>query len=97
MKTLVSEMDAAVKAFGKTPSGATFAPIPLIKEAIEEKIDDMPAAERAPFSKAVGDMGLYVQAITTQLAMPGVNVAMFAGTYVSQMKASVSSMAAALE
>ena len=57
----------------------------------------MPAAKRAPFSKAIADMGMYVQAISSQLAMPMVNVAMFAGTYVSQMKAAVSSMAAALE
>ena len=93
---LVEKMDVAVKEFGKAPSAATFAPIPQIKAAIEEKIDDMPLAKRAPFTKAMADMGLYVQAITTQLSMPMVDVSAFAGTYVPQMKAAIAAMAAEL-
>lgn len=97
MGALVSEMSTAVREFGKAPSGATFAPIPKIKDAIEEKIDGMPAAKAAVFNKAMADMGLYVQAISVQLSTPMVNIATFAGTYVAQMKAAVSAMAAELE
>lgn len=97
MAALIAEMDNAVKSFGKEPSAATFKAIPLIKDAVEAKIDDMPPAKRAAFSKAIADMGMYVQAITSQLAMPMVDIKMFAGTYVSQMKSAVASMAAALE
>lgn len=96
MPALVEELDAAIKAFGKDPTASTFKPISLIKVALDAKIDALPLAQRAPYGKPMSDLGLYVQTITTQLENPMLDIKMFAGNYVDQMKAAVIALASAI-
>ncbi len=94
MGELIDLLDKAISAFGATPSAATFKDISEIKEALDKKISDIPLAERAPYTKAMSNMNMFIESIRTQLNIPGYDIKNSAGTYVSQMQTSLAELAA---
>ena len=97
MCELVDLLDKAISAFGSTPSVATFNDIATIKEALDKKISDIPLAERAPYSKPMSNISMFVDSIRTQLQIPGYDIKNSAATYVSQMQSALAEFAAVVK
>ena len=95
LSELVDLFDQKLQAFSKNATTAVLMELDTIKNAMADKVNAKPLAERAPFNKALGNITTYVDAMKTQ-ANSGVDIAQFAGTYVSQMSASLAELAGLL-
>lgn len=93
MPDLLEILDKKISEFGADANATTFNEILPVKEALDKKINAIPLAKRGGYSGPLSNLNMYISTLKTQLANPVVDVSQFAGTYVSQMQASVAQMA----
>ena len=93
MPELLEILDKKISEFGADANATTFNEILPVKEALDKKINAIPLAKRGGYSGPLSNLNMYISTLKTQLANPVVDVSQFAGTYVSQMQASVAQMA----
>ena len=98
MKALVEELDKKITALNNTPGKNALEELKAVKNAIDGKVNELPVAERAKYTKPLSDIGMYIGTLDTQLSNPvtAASAGRFIGTYVSQMQTSASQLAAAL-
>ena len=66
-----------------------------IKEAISDKINLKPLAERGKFNKPLSEISMYLEALKPQMSLP--NPAQFVGIYAPKMEAALGELASLLE
>ena len=84
--------DKCVKEFGANVSAQAFAKIKAIATEINNKIEELPAKDRAGYMTAMSKISAFISAIDMQFRSSPASVASFAGTYVSQMRAEIAQM-----
>lgn len=92
---LVDEFDKELNAFESNPTMDLFNALVEIKSAMSDKIKHKPVAERAPFSKELSNISMYLDALKMQ--MNGPNPTQYVGTYVPQMATALSVIAGLLQ
>ena len=93
MLEILEILDKKISEFGSDANATTFDEVLSVKEILDKKINAIPLAKRGRYSEQLSTLNLYINALKIQLAIPGVGVGQFAGTYVPQMRASVAKMA----
>ena len=96
LQELVDIFDKKIQEFSKKPDNALLLEIDNLKNTINDKVNEKPIAERAPFGKPLANMGTYIDALKMQFQMGAGNPAQFVGTYVPQISASLAELAALL-
>ena len=93
MLEILEILDKKISEFGSDANATTFDEVLSVKGILDKKINAIPLAKRGRYSEQLSTLNLYINALKIQLAIPGVGVGQFAGTYVPQMRASVAKMA----
>ena len=96
LNELVDIFDKKLQEFSKNPGNASLADLDNIKNTMNDKVNEMPIAERAPFGKPLANIGMYIDALKTQFSMNALNPTQFVSTYVPQISASLAELAALL-
>ena len=96
LKELVDIFDKKLQEFSKKPGNSSLAELDNLKSTMSDKVNEKPLAERAPFSKPLSNIGMYIDALKTQFKMSPENPTQFVSTYVPQISASLSELAALL-
>ena len=96
LNELVDIFDKKFTSFVKTPTLDKVEEICTIKNAMNDQVNLMPLAERAPFAKAIGDMTPYIDALKMQLGSPLANASQFVGVYAPKIQSALSELAALL-
>lgn len=98
MQKLVEQLDIKVNVFKKHPDKYTFAELEKVKNAISDKVGEMPVSQRGKFSEPLSKIDMYVGTLKTQLSDPRTAnlVGQFLGTYIPQIQSAISELAAAL-
>ena len=91
LKELVNIFDKKLQELAKEPSVAAVSAISDIKNAMNDKVNEKPLADRAPFKKPLGDMGMFIDALSMQVSAGSTQ---FVGTYVPQIENALSELAA---
>lgn len=91
---LVDVLDKKVKELGKNPGLATLNAVADVKNAISDKVDEKPIAERAPYSQSLTNLTMYIDALKMQMNSPLANPTQFVSTYIPQMNAAIADLAA---
>ena len=94
LEELIDIFDKKLQEFSKKPGNATLAELDTLKNTMNDKVNEKPLAERAPFGKALANIGTYLDALKMQFKMDTANPAQFVGTYVPQISASLAELAA---
>lgn len=96
IKEVLDVFDKATKAFAENACKPTFDNVKAVKKALEEKVDSLEIAKRAPYTQSIAKIDTFINAINMQLSNPAMasSVQNFAGTYASQIKAEIVQMAA---
>ena len=90
LKDLVNIFDKELQELSKNPTPNTLATISDVKNAINDKINEKPIAERTPFKKPLGDMSMYIEALSMQINNGNTQ---FVGTYLPQIESALSELA----
>jgi len=93
LNELVDIFDKKLQELSKNPTVAVVSEIADIKNAMNDKINEKPVAERAPFKKPIGDMGMFIDALSMQVSAGSTQ---FVGTYVPQIETALSELASLL-
>lgn len=96
MAELVDIFDKKLQEFSREPSKASLTVLIDIKNAISDKVNEKPLAERAPFGTPIMNINMYLDALKMQFAAPGGNPTQYVGTYVPQISAALAQLAALL-
>ena len=89
---LVELFDKNLNEFSKKPSASTLAPLNQLQAAINEKINELPLAQRAPYATPLSNIGMYLDALKMQINT-GVGGTQFVGTYVPQITKALAELA----
>lgn len=93
LKELVDIFDKKLQVFSKAPSLSTLSELENIKNAMNDKVNEKPLGERATFSKPIGNIAMYIDALKMQLGNSAFNPTQFVGTYVPQISAALAELA----
>lgn len=96
LNELVDIFDKKLQEFSKNPGNALLCELDNLKNTMNNKVNEKPIAERAPFGKPLANIGMYIDALKTQFRMSVSNPAQFVSTYVPQISASLAELAALL-
>lgn len=96
LNELVDIFDKKLQEFSQKPGNASLADLDNLKNTMNNKVNEMPIAERAPFGKPLANIGMYIDALKTQFKMSALNPTQFVSTYVPQISASLAELAALL-
>ena len=96
LSELVDVFDKKLQEFSKNPSLTSLTELENIKNAMNDKVNEKPLAERANFGKSISNIAMYIEAMKMQFKMPGANPTQFVGTYVPQITASLAELQALL-
>lgn len=86
--------DKSVKDFGTNVNAQTYAKVKAIYNEINNKVEDLPAKDRAAYMSSMSKISTFISALDMQFKSSPAAVATFAGTYVSQMRAEIAQMMA---
>ena len=92
---LVDLFDKNLGSFKKNPTLQNLNEIDKIKEAISDKINLKPLAQRGKFNAPLGEISMYIEAL--KLQMTGPTATQFVGTYIPKIEAMLAELAALLE
>lgn len=95
LNELVELFDEKLNTFKKNANAQNLSELDKIKEVMNDKINLKPLAQRGAFSKPLGDISMYIEALKMQ--MNGPNPAQFVGMYAPKMVASLGEIAALLQ
>jgi hypothetical protein len=96
LNELVDIFDKKLNSFKKNTALKELEALDRVKNAISEKVNLKPLAERAPFNKAIGNMSTYIDALKMQMSSPLANHMQFANVYIPQIETALSELAALL-
>ena len=96
LSELVNVFDKNLTAFSKNATVIKLDELIRIKEAIADKVNQKPIAERAPFNKAIANINTYLEALKMQMNSCIANPTQFVGTYLPQIQTALSELAALL-
>ena len=96
LNELIDVFDKKLTEFGKKATLGGLEELCKIKDAMTDKVNLKPLAERAPFSKAIGNMTTYLDALKMQMGSPLANATQFVGVYLPQIQTALSELAALL-
>lgn len=91
LKELVKIFDKKLQELSKAPSSQTLTEVIDVKNAMSDKVGDMPLEDRAKFKKPLNDMGMFFDALSMQV---NVGNTQFVNTYVPQIETALSELAA---
>lgn len=95
LNELVDLFDKNLMEFKKNPNMQNLSQLDIIKEAMSDKINLKPLAQRGKFNKPLSDISMYIEALKTQMILP--NPVQFVGTYVPKMEVALGEIAGLLE
>ncbi|MBQ8291870.1 MAG: hypothetical protein IJX88_05135 [Clostridia bacterium] len=95
LNELVDLFDENLNVFKKNATIQNLNQLDKIKEAMSDKINLKPLAQRGNFNKPLGEISMYIEALKMQ--MTGPNPMQFVGIYVPKMEAMLGELAALLE
>ena len=95
LNELVDLFDKNLNSFKKSPTLPNLNELDKIKEAISDKINLKPLAQRGKFNKPLGEISMYIEAL--KLQMTGPTATQFVGTYIPKIEAMLAELAALLE
>lgn len=93
LSELIALFDKNLNEFAKNPSASTFSPLLQLKASINDKINELPLAQRAPYGAPLSNIQMYLDALKMQINT-GVGGTQFVGTYVPQIATSLAELAA---
>ena len=96
LNELVDIFDKKLTAFSKNAMASELGELIKIKDCMSDKINLKPLAERAPFTKAIGNLTTYLDALNMQMSSPLANTIQFVSVYVPQMQTAIAELAALL-
>ena len=91
---LVDLFDKKLNIFKKDSTLQNLNELDAIKEAISDKVNLKPLAERGKFNKPLGEISMYIEALKMQMTTP--NSTQFVGIYVPKMEAMLGELASLL-
>ena len=94
LSELVNVFDKELSKFSKDSTLAALDELISIKEAINDKINEKPLAERGAYSKAIGNITTYLDALKMQMNSALSNPTQFVSMYVPQMQSALAELAA---
>ena len=95
LNELVDLFDKNLNSFKKNPTTQNLRELDKIKEAMSDKINLKPLAQRGSFNKPLSEITMYIEALKTQMSGP--SPTQFVGMYVPKMEAMLGELAALLE
>lgn len=95
LSELIDLFDKKLASFKKNPGLQDLNKLDKIKEAISDKINLKPLAERGKFNKPLSEISMYLEALKPQMSLP--NPAQFVGIYAPKMEAALGELASLLE